>query len=39
MDGFVRHDAIQCFKKWTELTDRTQQTPVKATKLQENTQP
>lgn len=38
--GFVRHDALKCFKKWSdEYRDPTQTTPIKSTKLQENTQP
>lgn len=37
IDGFVRHDALQCFKKWTEYRDSTAKTPIKSTKLQENT--
>lgn len=35
IDGFVRHDALQCFKKWTEYRDPTERTPVESTKLQE----
>ncbi|KAG6355313.1 hypothetical protein INS49_003274 [Diaporthe citri] len=37
IDGFVRHDALQCFKKWTEYRDSTAQTPIRSTTLQENT--
>lgn len=40
IDGFVRHDSIQCFKKWAkDFRDPTDTTPIKSNKPQENAEP
>lgn len=40
IDGFVRHDALKCFKKWSDdYRDPTDTTPINSNEPQENTEP